>query len=138
MSVSFKVDYLIYPIGSGDFLHAFFSTVCCRLEANHWGSRYPYLMKELYYRQLAWMDVPFARKELQAIQKGLRRLPPAAVVWDRENLSKVPPWCDTISPHITDLANYFVTNDGRDLLSVLLLAMDDAQALERPLEIVSL
>ncbi len=32
MAVGFKVKYYWYQIGSGDFLHSFFSTVAYRLE----------------------------------------------------------------------------------------------------------
>jgi 2,3-bisphosphoglycerate-dependent phosphoglycerate mutase len=39
-------------------------------------------------------------------------------VWDVEDRSKRPPWGDDISPDITSLANYFVTDDGRDLFEV--------------------
>ena len=47
MAVGFGVDCLWYPVGSGDFLYAFFSTVCVRLENGEWGSHYPVLMNEL-------------------------------------------------------------------------------------------
>jgi hypothetical protein len=40
-------------------------------------------------------------------------------VWDVEDRSKRPPWGDDISPDITDLGNYFVTEDGRDLIDVV-------------------
>ena len=32
MAVGFKVDYYWYQVGTSDFLHAFFSTICIRLE----------------------------------------------------------------------------------------------------------
>ena len=28
MSVMIQVDFLLYPVGHSDFLHAFFSTIC--------------------------------------------------------------------------------------------------------------
>lgn len=138
MSVSLQVDFLIYPLGSADFLEAFFSTICCRLENAHAGSRYPYLMNKLYYHGLAEADIAQARQELRAVEKNLRRLPPSAVVWDRHDLSKLPPWGEAISTDITSLANYFVTCDGRNLISVFFMAFDDAQALQKPLQIVNL
>ena len=39
--VGFKVKFYWYQIGSGDFLHAFFSTVAYNLENMKWGSRFP-------------------------------------------------------------------------------------------------
>jgi hypothetical protein len=50
------------------------------------------------------------------------------VVWDIDNPEARPPWGDDISSDITDLSNYFVTSDGRDLFEVLDEAMS---ALER-------
>ena len=41
-----------YQVGNGDFMHAFFSTICYHLEGKHWGSKYPYLMNELYQGRL--------------------------------------------------------------------------------------
>ena len=38
---AFTVKYYIYTISTADFLHAFFSTVCGRLENEKWGSRFP-------------------------------------------------------------------------------------------------
>ena len=40
-----------------------------------------------------------------------------------------------ISSDITDLSNYFVTNDGRDLISVLNEAMEDAKEIHSDIEI---
>ena len=52
MAVGFKVKYYWYQIGSGDFLHSFFSTVAYRLENGIWGSVYPIIMNELYQGEL--------------------------------------------------------------------------------------
>ena len=51
--VGFKVKFYWYQIGSGDFLHAFFSTVAYNLENMKWGSRFPVIMKELYQGHLS-------------------------------------------------------------------------------------
>lgn len=42
---------------------------------------------------------------------------------------------NNISSDITDLSNYFVTNDGRDLISVLNEAMEDAKEIHSDIEI---
>ena len=137
MSVMIQVDFLLYPVGHSDFLHAFFSTVCRRLEHGRWGSRYPYLMNSLYQGRLEWTDISLARKELEEVARRLKRHPPSSVVWDIDDLSKQPPWGNHISEEITSLANYFVTSDGRDLIDVLRLAFRDAEELRHCIEIVS-
>ena len=87
MSVMIQVDFLLYPVGHSDFLHAFFSTVCSRLEHGRWGSRYPYLMNSLYQGRLEWTDISLARKELEEVARRLKRHPPSSVVWDIDDLS---------------------------------------------------
>ena len=137
MSVMIQVDFLLYPVGHSDFLHAFFSTVCGRLEHGRWGSKYPYLMNCLYQGRLEWNDIPPARKELEEVARRLKRYPPSGVVWDIDDPARQPPWGNNISEEITSLANYFVTSDGRDLIEVLRFAFRDAEELRHSIEIVS-
>lgn len=67
MAVGFKVKYYWFQVGSGDFLHSFFSTVCLRLENGEWGSKYPKLMKTLYQGTLKNENVNDAINELAEI-----------------------------------------------------------------------
>ena len=69
------------------------------------------------------------------IKKELKKFPPSYVVWDAEDLKLTPPWGNNISSDITDLSNYFVTNEGRDLISVLNEAMEDAKEIHSDIEI---
>lgn len=39
--VGLQVEFYWYQIGAASFLHAFFSTVCFRLEQGNWGSKFP-------------------------------------------------------------------------------------------------
>jgi 2,3-bisphosphoglycerate-dependent phosphoglycerate mutase len=138
MAVGFKIDFLWYQIGHGDFLHSFFSTISYHLEPSGWGTRYPYLMKHLYRGKLSWQDVPKAVEEVLEIRSKLEHFSPDKVVWDIEDFSKQPPWGNNISPTITNLANYFVTSDGRDLFEVLLMALQDAWEEKIDMEIESI
>ncbi|WP_289891273.1 immunity 70 family protein [Virgibacillus pantothenticus] len=138
MAVGFRIDFLLYQIGHGDFLHSFFSTISFHLEPEGWGTKYPYLLKKLYQGKLSWKDAPKALEELNTIQKQLKHYGPDKVIWDIEDLSKQPPWKDNISSEITDLSNYFVTSDGRDLIEVLKRALRDSINEKIDLEIASL
>lgn len=126
MTVGLKVDFLWFPIGDGDFVHSFFSTICYNLENGDWGSRFPYLMGKLYRGELLYQDIDEASKELSEIKKEFKSLSPSNVIWDIEDLSKQPPWGAKISPDITDLSNYFVTCDGEDLFDELFKAFHEA------------
>ncbi len=133
MAVGLRVRSNQWPVGTGDFLHAFFSTISARLEPEGWGTRFPTVMGELYRGELSAQDAHRALAELDQIREELRRFPPSDVVWDVEDRSKRPPWDDEISEDITDLSNYFVTEDGRDLFEVLGEAVGYASRAGAPL-----
>jgi len=138
MAVGFRIDFLWYQVGHGDFLHSFFSTICYQLENNQWGSKYPYLMNKLYNGELSWTDIDAARKELKDIQERLADFPPSSVIWDADDLTKLPPWGNDISPSITNLSNYFITSDGRDLITTIFKVFDEAEELRHNIEVISL
>ena len=135
---AFTVKFYMYPIGTSDFLHAFFSTVCGRLENGKWGSRYQYLMNELYHWMLSAEHLEAGAEELAQIKQALARFAPNQVIWNIEDLSLTPPWGDNISEDITDLSNYFVTSEGEDFLAVSSAALDKARELNVPLTIRTL
>lgn len=138
MAVGFRVKHYWYSIGTGDFLHGFFSTVCANLENSKWGSRFPTLMKTLYQGELSSDRFDDAAAELQMITQELAALPPQRVVWDIEDRRKMPPWGDAISPEITSLRNYFVTSSGEDFIDVFAFALGKAKELDMPLWIGTL
>lgn len=135
---AFTVKFYMYPIGTSDFLHAFFSTVCGRLENGKWGSRDQYLMNELYQGMLSAEHLEAGAEELAQIKQALARFAPNQVIWNIEDLSLTPPWGDNISEDITDLSNYFVTSEGEDFLAVSSAALDKARELNVPLTIRTL
>lgn len=124
MAVGFKVKYYWYQVGHGDFLHSFFSTVSYHLEENGWGSKYPFLLNDLYQGKLESENIGKALEELEDIKERLKNYSPSQVVWDIEDISKRPPWGDNISEEITDLSNYFVTSDGEDFIKILKSALE--------------
>lgn len=132
---AFTVKYYISTIGTADFLHAFFSTVCGRLENGKWGSRFPHLMNELYQGVLPVKHLAAGTEELSQIKQELAQFAPDQVIWDIDDRSLTPPWGDNISDDITDLSNYFVTIEGEDFLSVFAAALDKAQQRNASLKI---
>jgi hypothetical protein len=138
MAVGFKVKFYWYQIGMGDFLHAFFSTVCYNLENSKWGSRYPFIMNELYSGELKRENVETALVELNEIKSELEKISVDKVIWDIDNLSLQAPWGDDISQNITSLGNYFVTSDGDDFITVFNNALEKAKKLNTSIKIESL
>ena len=135
--VGFQVQYFFFPIGSADFLHSFFSTVSYHLEYRKWGSRFPVIMNEVYQGYLLPEHAEQAREELSVITAELKNLKPHQIIWDIDDLSKEPPWEVPISEEITDLANYFITSDGADFITIFNHALLKAIELQFPLEIHS-
>lgn len=136
--VGLKVGPIFYKIGTGDFLHSFFSSIAYNLENNNWGIEFPFIMKELYSKELLVKDIPEAIKEVNSIREMFKEYAPSCIVWDIENLDKLPPWGDNIAPHITSLSNYFYTSDGEDLFDVFLKALNTAAKVKKNLIISSL
>lgn len=50
------------------------------------------------------------------------------MIWDIDDRDAQPPWGDNISPEITNLSNYFVTSDGRDLFEAVVEILTHARA----------
>ncbi len=138
MAAGFKVGPLWYRVGHGEFLHSFFSTIAYNLEGGAWGSKYPILMNKLYSDFIPIELLEEALNEAKEIQFELGKFPPNKVVWDLEDLSKQPPWGDNISTDITSLKNYFVTSDGKDLIEMLLKAINVAIQVKKTVEIKSI
>ena len=134
----FTVKYYLYGIGTSDFLYAFFSTVCGRLENGKWGSRFPYLMNELYQGSLSVEHLSAGAKELAQIKQELAQFTPDQVIWNIDDLTQQPPWGDDISEDVTDLSNYFYTSGGSDFLTMFSDALTKAQQLKMPLCIKTL
>jgi 2,3-bisphosphoglycerate-dependent phosphoglycerate mutase len=135
VAVGLKVANIVWPVGAASFFKAFFSTVAARLEPDGWGTRFPLVMHDLYEGEISGDDAAQARKELDTIREELRKFPPSDVVWDIHDPAKQPPWGDNIADTITDLGNYFVTSDGRDMFDVLGEAVDFAAESGKPLRV---
>lgn len=138
MAVGLKVKFYWYQIGTGDFLHSFFSTIAYNLESKKWGSRFPNVMNEIYQGKISSEKIDEAVEELKIIREELKAFAPDKVVWDIEDLSKQPPWGNDISKDITDLSNYFVSSEGKDLFTVFFDALQKAKDLDSELQITSL
>ena len=138
MAVGFNVGFFWYQIGTGDFLHCFFSTVAVNLENNKWGSNYPVIMNHLYQGKVEIDHIDEAISELKSIKERLADFTPDKVVWDIEDLDLLPPWGSNISSDINNLSNYFVTSEGEDFFDIFFHALEKSKELNLPIIIESL
>jgi len=136
MTIALKQGNVLTVVGPGSLLHSLFSTIAVRLENNNWGSRFPWIMNGLYGGCLEVQGAKAAYKEIQAIKQELAKLPPSMVVWDYENLSSTPPWGTEVGSHIQNMANYFVTTTGRNLVDEIIDNIESQIKFGGPVEIV--
>jgi hypothetical protein len=129
------VNFFWYQVGSGDFLHSFFSTIAYNLEDNNWGSKYPVIMNQLYQGEIDCEELDIALVDLEDIYQSLKKFSVEKVVWDIEDLTKRPPWGNNISKDITDLSNYFVTSEGEDLITIFRHALEKAKEMNTQIKI---
>ena len=128
MGVHLRTNHFTFEIGTSDFFASFFDTIEIRLTKGIFGKKYPIVLNEFYRGNLNYQSLDKAEEELQDIQKRLRKFKPSKVVWDKYDLDKMPPWGNDISSDITDLSNYFVTSDGKDLFEVIFRAIETAKS----------
>ena len=119
MSVGFRYSGIWKEVGEGDFLHAFFSSISSHLESNDWGSKYPYLLKKLYYDKLEPDEISNALDELQDIRKKLSQFKKEDIVWDAEDLTIKPPVSFITDLNAANLSECFITIGKRNLFDLL-------------------
>lgn len=138
MAIGFKIGPMFYKVGHGSFLHSFFSTISYNLEVEGWGSKYPFLLKDLYQGELASENIDEALDELNDVQKQFETPEVDKVIWDIEDLEKNPPWDKNISDRINNLSEYFITSDGKNLFDVLRKSLMTGKSVHRPVIIKSI
>ncbi|MDR1403034.1 MAG: immunity 70 family protein [Tannerellaceae bacterium] len=135
MTVGLRVGPIYYIVGTESFAHSFFSTIAYRLENNKWGSKFPHLMNELYKKETDYKKCIKIRKELEIIKNELSKLTPDKIIWDIEDLTKQPPWGNNLAETITDMSNYYVTSDGKQLFDIWEKALQTAIETKKTLKI---
>lgn len=120
MSVGFRTSGIWTEIGESEFLHAFFSTICFHLESCNWGSKYPYLLKNLYYDKLEAKDAGHALNELKEIRTKLSTLDIKDVIWDIEELAKKPPTSFISNLKAPNLSECFISVGGKNIFNLLI------------------
>ena len=135
MSVGLFVDPIYYSIGTASFLNSFFSTIYLSVEKSDWGSRYPIIMNDLYGGCVKKDRLDKLEDEIVKLRNDFKKLKPEKVVWDFENLKASPSWGTNISKEITNLSDYFVTSDGKNLFDTIEKAIETSKEIDEDLRI---
>lgn len=126
-----------YSVGTGEFFGAFFDTVACLLENRQRGKNFPTLTLLYFGEVIEKENLNMLDNELTTIQKQLKDYSPKDIVWNMEDKAAAPPWGSDISKEITNLSNYFVTCNGKQLFDVFRKAIAHAKDLGTGLYIKS-
>jgi 2,3-bisphosphoglycerate-dependent phosphoglycerate mutase len=135
--IGLQVEDIVWYIGKSSLLRAFFSTVSYRLETDGWGSRFPVLLRGLYKGMLPAEKIPAALDELDTIHDELADYSLTKVVWDIYDLDKLPPVNFNPPTTVSNLSEYFTTEDGKDLIAKMHDAFIYAKDEEEPVVIRS-
>jgi hypothetical protein len=111
-------------------------TIAMRLENGKWGSRFPLIMNSLYKGSLPEQHAKAAMKEALQIREELAQLLPSQVVWDIEKPNQPPPFGTTVGAHVKNIAQYFVTDTGRNLVDEVIDNLESQIEFGGPLEVV--
>ena len=95
-------------------------------------------MQELYTGTVSYNNIYKAIEEINIVDDELKRIPPNKVVWSFEDRTKMPPWGSNISPDINNLSDCFITCDGKNLISVLKIALNKAELEKVDIEVKNL
>lgn len=115
--VGIRTGHVVTEVGASAILHALFSTICVQLENGRWGSRFPHVTGSLYRGRLAHEQCRAALEELRQIRTELAGVPVDAIVWDADDRSRRQHPAYRPNPNATSAADYFLTVNGRDLLT---------------------
>lgn len=137
MTIGMKQGSVVTEIGPGGLLHSLLSTVAVHLEGGRWGDKYPLIMGEFYQGCLLSNNAEPALLEMREIQEKLRTLTPDKVVWDIESPNTAPPWGKSYGPHVKNMADYYITTTGRNLVDEIIDNIESLCEFGGSLDIIS-
>lgn len=93
MSLSLFFNHSTIPMGNGDFLYGFFSSVSHLLEAEGWGTRFPYLLIHMCdYGVVKHQDLCKLNQEIITIKREWKFYTVRDAVYDYEHPELPIPW----------------------------------------------
>jgi len=116
MTIAIKVYGSNVILGKWQFLEAFFSTICYRLEDNNWGTVYPIIMNEFSNGVLSAKNVEEGYKEIKDIEAKMEDMKATDLIMDVGDL-KIEHKIENIN-EIKCLKDCFVTIYGQSIFAI--------------------
>ncbi|WP_188355851.1 Imm70 family immunity protein, partial [Galliscardovia ingluviei] len=128
MSLGVKYRYGLFNVGTVGFFTEFFATVCMRLENGVWGSRFPVVMRQLYWGRVEVASLQEGIAELEVIKREFLERPVSDALWVTGvgNDRVEPDYIVTRGEHAHNLFEYFTTIDNGLLLDRLIGVFTEA------------
>lgn len=132
MTIALEYWYNHVVLGTEGLLNSFFATVCMLLEDGVWGSRFPVVMRQLYWGHVEVASLQEGIAELEVIKREFleRSVSDALWVTGDENTHVEPSYLVTRGEHAHNLFEYFTTIDNALLLDRLIRVFTKAKNLK--------
>lgn len=137
MAVVFRQKNVITEIGPGGLLHSLFSNIAYHLESSEWGSKYPYIMLNLYRGRLEESYANEAMSEVLEIRRLLSSINCDKLIWNIDDLREPAPWGDTVVADIGSISDFYVTTNGLNLVDEIVDNIESMVKLGGDLEIIA-
>ena len=117
MTIISEDDRVNVDVGSYDVWNCLYSTIITNL--NNMNSKIALAISFLESGTCLPSNCIETARELNLIRDALSAIPLSYIVYDHTNPTQKAPWINNISPIITSCGNFFLTADGKDLISEL-------------------
>lgn len=117
MSVGLETAGIWTEIGDINLLYTFFLTISHHLESDNWGSKYPYLLKKLFFDKLNSEEASYALDEIIDIRQKFKEFRADKIICDKNIKNKVNQYC--LKPNAINLSESFYTVNGKNIFDVL-------------------
>jgi len=122
MSIGLETTGIWKEIGDINLLYTFFLTISHHLESDNWGSKYPYLLKKLFFDRLNSEEASFALDELIDIRQKFKEIRADKIICDKN--IKRPLNQNCLKPNAINLSETFYTVNRQNIFDVFTDILD--------------
>lgn len=101
-------------VGGSDIWYSIYSTVEKRMGS--FKKKIPLAIEFLKTGKCNSENALESARQFNLLRDELAKYPPSKAVYNMDDMSKLAPWADDLSPVVTSCANLYTTADGKDLL----------------------
>jgi len=119
-----KAGHIGLEIGGNPITSALFYSIAHHLERRDWGSKYPVIMKELYYDGIEIEHLEQGLKEIKEIKNEFKKLNAKEMIMLYEDAIKVAPWEFEFTEDMENLYESIRSPEGYNIIDTIILAIE--------------